>query len=602
MFNSDRAAVDRKRLRRLQSGTTAQCVQILGSGRHVAFETSAPDFDAPCYVTLDGHSLIGKIRLDGRDELRSAIPETSRQETDAFLCLRAYEQWGDRCLEHLMGDFCFAIWDEDRQRLFCARDQVGIRPLFFAAAGASIFVSDSIESITAEVTVSSDLDDYWIADFLISGICIDHDRTVYKHIKRVPPAHFLTATASGYVVRRYWQLRIDGPIYYRERRQYIDHFQEILTLAIKDRLPPDPDPVGISMSGGIDSPTLAAQTLRIAGDSSKVVAHTTYFAHLLPDDERHFASLVANRLGISLALRAVDDCWYDPHWYARQLQTPEPSVEVVRAVPNCIIAAEMAKQAQVWFYGEGPDNALVFEWQAYLRWLLKIGDWQHLGAAIFQYAISKHTREWVSTLRKYTGRLPPVTKNSEAELPPWLNKGLVKELDLVSRAQRSSEDRLDLHPWHPRAVANLNSSLWPHFFEQLHSAVSCDRLTWRHPYLDLRVLTFLLSVPPIPWARRKRLIREAMRGVLPDEVIRRDKTPLAGHPEAIMLQKCGLPPLSPAGPISNYVDHARLPTTFPPETPTHPLINVYALDCWLQAHQRRGEDVARSPTLLQLEG
>ena len=87
------------------------------------------------------------------------------------------------------------------------------------------------------MTSSRDLDDFWIADFLTSGVCIDADRTVYKGIKRLPPAHCLSATASGCAVRRYWQLGVEDPIHYPKRRQYIDHFEDVLTHAIKDRLP-----------------------------------------------------------------------------------------------------------------------------------------------------------------------------------------------------------------------------------------------------------------------------------------------------------------------------------------------------------------------------
>ena len=75
----------------------------------------------------------------------------------------------------------------------------------------------------------------------------------------------------------------------------------------------------------------------------------------------------------------------NPHWYDRGLRTPEPDRAVIRAVADRAIATEMAKEAQVWFWGAGPDNALAFEWEAYLRWLTKKGsDWLRLGAAAIQ--------------------------------------------------------------------------------------------------------------------------------------------------------------------------------------------------------------------------
>src|SRR5262249_53114350 len=160
----------------------------------------------------------------------------------------------------------------------------------------------------------------------------------------------------------------------------------------KDRLPRGR--VGISMSGGLDSATLAAHAVLATGDASKVVAHTRHFEHLIPDEERHFSSLVASRLGISITLRAVDDAWYDPHWRDRELRTPEPNATITRAVPERMIAAEMAEEAEVWFNGEGPDNALLLESLAYLQWLLKGRDWFRVGTALVQHVLTKSLREW----------------------------------------------------------------------------------------------------------------------------------------------------------------------------------------------------------------
>jgi asparagine synthase (glutamine-hydrolysing) len=599
IFNSDYAAVDLNRLERMNPEMAAQNVQVLGRGRQVVLIGSQPCSALPCEDATcrdaDGRFwLIGRVRLDAREEICSIISGSQaafEEQSDALILLRAYARWGDRCLEHLRGDFCFVLWDEDRQRLFCGRDQLGVRPLFYTRQGNSWFVSGSLKFIVAEATVSADLDDQWVADFLTSGFCTDIDRTVYKQVKRLPPAHFLSACAHDCVVHRYWTLEIQDPIYYPQTRNYVEHFQEVIAFAIKDRLPQDR--VGISMSGGLDSSTLAAHTLRVTGDASKIVAYTTHFEQLIADDEKHFSSLVASRLGISLTLRAIDDACYDPHWYDRELWTPEPNSAIVQAAPESIIAAEMAKQAKVWFIGEGPDNALVFEWQPYLRWLFKRADWSHLGGAVVEYLLSKQAREWCSTVSNWIKHRPAAEGKPPFGLPQWLNEEFVKELQLIARARQLGESSNNKHPWHPRAIASFTSPLWQYFFEQFDPSVSGTPLAWRHPYLDLRVLTFLLSVPPIPWARRKRLIREAMQGRLPKEVLSRDKSPLCGNPVARMLQKYGLPQLSLDGPILRYIDHTKLPKILPDESVIRPLIRVYVLDSWLKSKTRRLREAPR---------
>jgi asparagine synthase (glutamine-hydrolysing) len=593
IFNSDSTAVDLGRLERTNPEMVARGVQVLGRGRHVALVGSQsgsilPSEETICSDAFDGRFwLIGRVRLDARDEvcpIASGFRAVEGQ-SDARICLGAYARWGDRCLEHLQGDFCFALWDEDRQRLFCGRDQLGVRPLFYTTQGKSWFISDSLISVVADATLSSDLDDYWVADFLSFGFCNDVDRTVYKQVKRLPPAYFLSVCARGGVIHKYWTLEVQNPIYYPRARNYVEHFQEVIGLAIKDRLPQDR--VGISMSGGLDSSTLAALVLRATGDASKIIAYTRHFEHLMADTERHFSSLVASRLGIPLTLRAVDDLCYDPHWYDRELRTPEPNSAIVQADPARIIAAEMAKEAQVWFLGEGPDNALAFEWQTYLWWLFKRADWFHFGGAIVQYLLRKQAREWRSTLSNCIKCQPASQRKSPFGLPQWLNEGFVKELQLSTRARELGESANNKHSWHPKAVASLTSPLWQHFLEQFDPSVSGIPLAWRHPYLDLRVLIFLLSVPPIPWARRKRLIREAMRGYLPKEVLSRDKAPLHGNPLAKMLQKHGLPQRSLDGPIRRYIDHAKVPRKLPDESIIRSLIRVYVLDSWLKTNARR---------------
>ena len=589
VFNADGAAIDPNQLARMNLKVATQHVKLLGGRQQVAFVEHQDDLslsaeDLAHRVTVSGgFSLIGRVRLDAREEICSVLPELFATKSDAFICLHAYVRWGDRCVDRLRGDFCFVVWDEHRRRLFCARDQIGVRPLFYAQLNNSWLISDSLELLARDRSTYAELDEYWIADFLIFGYPNDMDTTVYKQIRRVAPAHVLTISDDGGVIQQYWKLEIGDPLYYSDSRNYIEHFREVLTPAIKDRLPKDR--VGIAMSGGLDSSTLAAQAVKVAGDPAKVVAHTFYFEHLVPHEEKHFSSLVASKLGISLKLRAVDEHRYDPRWYERGLRTPEPNPAIIRAAPARIIAAEMAKEAEVWLWGEGPDNALIFEWEAYLRWLAR-RNWLRLSAAAIQYIQSKQAREWLATISKYTHPRTSET-NSSLELPEWINADFVRELRLTARAQQAAESGKNKHPWHPRAIASFTSAIWPAFLEQFDRSISGTPLCWRHPYLDLRVLSFLLSVPPIPWARRKRLIRKAMRGLLPNEVLSRDKASV-GNFEAALLGKYGFPPLSRVGPILHYIDRTKVPATLPLEKATDLLVNVFVLDDWLRSrHARR---------------
>lgn len=543
---------------------------------------------------LDGrYRIVGRVRLDARDELRSRLLDPSQRPTrdisDAELCMHAYATWGDGFLDRVAGDFCFVLWDDSRKRLICARDQLGIRSLFHAEAAGTWFVSDSLDWIAAQAPVARDLDDTWIADFLTVGHSLEVERTVYQHIRRLAPAHVLTISRAGPTIRRYWCLDIGDPLYVRERRQYAECFLDLLSKSIADRLPAGK--VGIAMSGGLDSTTLAAGAVSATGDASRVVAECIHFKQLPSDREKHFSSLVAKRLGIELRHRPGDDCSYDPRWWARSMVTPEPSALITTAHLDREIACERAERAPVWFYGEGPDNALAFERNEYLSWLVGQRDWRRLAGAGVFYLKVKGLAGWLETLKRHAGRRH-YTEDSLG-VPPWLEPSLVGRLGLEERIGGMARQGgigaglVPRHPWRPGAVAGFNDPIWSAVFADYEFEESLGPLVLRHPFLDLRVLEFMLSVPTLPWTREKLLLREAMRGRLPDEVLARKKAPLSdGAPKSMVPARDGLPALSRHGYLDRYVDVGVVSAENWSGRLRRNAIAVHVLDHWLSRTAR----------------
>lgn len=556
----------------------------------LAFVRSVEHFDGEWRGTAhlqERYWIAGRIRLDARHALAARLadrfpPDTipgAISPTDGDLCLQAYATWRDRCVDHLAGDFAFVLWDGRERRLRAIRDQLGVRTLFHAESGGALIVGDSLDWIAARQPDRA-LDEQWIADFLTAGFSLDAERTVYRTVRRLAPAHSLDHSRGATTVRRYWSLQVGDPLHLRNTRAYAERFLELASAAIRDRLPAGK--VGISMSGGIDSTTLAACTVAAAGDAGRVVAECTCYERLMPDDEASFASLAARQLGIDLRTRAVDDLIYDPAWRGRSDGGAEPTAGVIAFHPEQIMASEQAAQSPVWFFGEGPDNALVFERGAYLSWLVRRRDWGRLGEAMFRYLKAKRGRGWRETLRRYAGRNDSAP--AEPDTACWLDRSLAERLGQEARLARLAASDPLAHPWHPRAVASFASPVWTAMFDGFDRDERLAPMVWRHPYLDLRVLAFLLSVPPVPWAREKLLMREAMRGRLPDAVLARPKTPLAGTPLAHAIAPYGLPPLSAGARLGHYVDLQALPQQLPSGSALDRLIAVHALDHWLAAH------------------
>jgi asparagine synthase (glutamine-hydrolysing) len=581
IFHSDAAPIDTS----VAPLNAAQKIKVLGRSRQAAFSTVATVANVCGRLeSFDGHNwLIGRVRLDGRSDLVTALgmsPQHGPQAiSDSELCLAAYARWGENFLGALAGDFCFVLWDEAKQTMLCARDQLGVRPLFAAQVGSRWLISDSLCRFSSVRALTGKLDDFWIADFLMFGFGMEHDRTVFSAVKRVPAGHFLKLTEGRCDLRRYWKLELGQPLHFTDSRRYLEEFHWRLSRAVADRLPQGP--VGILMSGGLDSPTLAAKAVEVSGEPSLVRAETHYFRSLIPDDEEQFSKLVAAKLAIQHNLIAVDELSYDPGWYNSGNSLVEPHLAITRTPGHEVTWGAMREKASVWLYGEGPDNAMTFEWRSYLRWLLIHGKCARLANAGFDYLRTKTAKEWLRTLNLTRRNKAP---SSERTVPRWVNATLAKETDLCARVSTTIQMNSFSHEWRPRAVTSFTSTNWPHLLESCDAASARASVELRHPYLDLRFLGFLLAVPPIPWARQKHLIRKAMLGILPTEVLTRQKTPLRQDPLALLLRQHSLPDITHESPVTRFVNRAELLSLGSSNSEMYQRLRVHVLDYWLRQH------------------
>ncbi len=533
------------------------------------------EFDGATVERLGPLQIVGNVRLDARWDLWRSLPNAGGAHSDLALCLHAYAAWGESFVDRLSGDFCFALWDDTRRCLIAVRDRLGIRPLFHASVGGEVLVSDSLDWIMAHDAVPTDLDDVWIGDFLTVGFGLDFDRTVRRHIRRVPPAHLLKIADGRETVRRYWQLEIAEPLHFKDRRVYTERFLELVDTAIKDRLPPGR--IGISMSGGLDSTMLAACTVAAVGDPARVIGECHHFERLMPDEEAHFGTLAARHLGIELRLQAADDLVYDSQWRERGLRTAEPTLTIVQAHPGATTARAMAADAGVWFFGEGPDNALAFDRDPYFAWLVSRRDWWGLAGVLLDYVRVKGLSGWRATVAR---RLVPHHAGLSATtgVPAWIDPDFARRVGLPERLQALGASA---HPWHPQAVGSFESAIWPALFDDLRYAEACGPFEWRHPFLDLRVLEYMMALPPVPWAWRKHLLRKAMADRLPPAILARDKTALARQPLLAVWGEQGLPSLSGSSRLAPYVTAAELPPHQPMPANPDCVVAAHALDHWL---------------------
>ena len=217
--------------------------------------------------TLDGRVwIVADARVDARRELVPQLKahgheNLSPDAPDVELILRAYQIWGENCVEHLLGDFAFAIWDGPQQRLFCARDHLGVKPFFYAHLGQKLIFSSSLDCIRQHPAVSDRLNDLAIADFLLFDLNQDLATTSFADIQRIPPAHSAKWSADGHATAPLLDPPHRRAGFIPQVEDYVDRFKELLDQAVDDRL--RTKKICVFMSGGLDSPTLAATACRL---------------------------------------------------------------------------------------------------------------------------------------------------------------------------------------------------------------------------------------------------------------------------------------------------------------------------------------------------
>lgn len=519
-------------------------------------------------LTLDGNIWIAAdARIDGQMALRDKLAASGRTglaaANDAELILHAYHAWGDDCLSHLIGDFAFAVWDGPQQRLLCARDHFGVKPFFYATLGQEVVFSNTLDCIRVHPRISSSLNDLAIADFLLFESNQDPGTTAFADIRRLPPAHYLVCSSSGVEVKRYWSLPADLSVRYRSSGDYVEHFRMLLEQAVSDRV--RTGHLGVSMSGGLDSTAVAAVAKKVLSQRRgpwELRAHAVVFDRLIPDTERHFASMAAEHLGVPLDCLVADDYALYEHRTSLDAPLPEPLHNPDFMAPLGI-ARQAARHCRVMLTGWDGDALLNESPKPFLRSLLREGRLMKLLMTAARYQLSQR-RIVPLTIRNWFRRRPAVQADVHPVFPVWISKDLERRLGLRARWNEINNRRPASHPVRPYAFRIFNLiAQYSNFFESYDAAITRLPLEVRHPLMDLRLMEYCLSLPPVPWCVKKEIMRAAMQGSLPDIIRTRPKTPLAGFPHLARLHVAGAQwvdnmTFDPA--IATYVDTAIIPT------------------------------------------
>lgn len=459
------------------------------------------------------YTLVYNGELYNTESLRSRLEACGHSflgHSDTEVVLHAYAQYGAACLEMLNGIFAFAVWEGKQRRLFLARDRIGVKPLFYLQHGNGLLFASEIKTILQYPNVKAQLDSEGAAQLVLMGPGRMPGSGVFRGIREMEPGQYAVYQNGNLKITRYWKLR---------DREHCDNFEDTaahvrwLVLDSIERQMVSDVPIGTFLSGGLDSSIITAVCSKKEGEKGRKLS--TFSVDYLNNDRYFQASKFqpnSDSAYIEIMEQALDT---DHHW---TVLTPEvlcnalEEATIARDLPGVAdvdfsllaFCGDIRRQVRVALSGECADE--IFGGYPWYR------DPEIREREGFPWA--QNTAQRISLLR------PGLSVDPEA---------FVREA--YEKTCRESDIRPDAAPLERRMkeMVNLNFR-W--FMQTLLDRK--DRMSMYHglevrvPFCDYRIAEYLYGVP---WefkdyhGMEKGLLREAVKGLLPEEVLYRKKSP-----------------------------------------------------------------------------
>jgi asparagine synthase (glutamine-hydrolysing) len=527
-------------------GTSVVCAGSAGLGHTMLWTTQESLHEVlPHLHRGSGLIITADARIDNRDELIAelALELGHPAITDSGLILEAYHKWGQECVQKLLGDFAFAIWDPRQEQFFCARDPMGVKCLYYFASDALFAFGSEIKALCCLEEIPKRLNELRILDYLENSFD-DRASTFYRNIYRLPAASTLLVTRRHLKIAKYWSLDAKRELKLKSDEEYTEAFRECFVRAVRVRMR-SAFPIGSTLSGGLDSSSIAC-VARSINESQSPGAPVHTFSLIFPSlpeqdlrhiDERKYMQDV-------LALGG-----FQPHFIHADELSPMKDVKRIQqhldeasCASNLYLHWSMfdsAHRAGVRVFFDGFDgDTTVSDSVDYLRDLAVGLRWKtlrreaallaaNMGCStkqiIRQYSLKPLCPETLYRLwGKARGRRDPATTGPMA-VDTFSARQFKQRLECERGFPTPASERKPFRLFTARANhrVDLEHPAYSYALESADKASAAFELEARYPFFDRRLIELCLSLPSGQklgqgWPRL--ILRKAMTGYLPQSV------------------------------------------------------------------------------------
>ena len=462
-----------------------------------------------------------------------------RTRSDTETIVHAYEQWGDECVQHFRGMFAFAIWDGAARRLLLARDRLGVKPLYWAMAGDRLLFASEIKAILKSGLVAATPNVRVLSEVLATRGTAGEE-TMFEGVYKLLPGHRLVFEDGRVRIEKYWDLPLDGPDPELERMHdgaLIDRFRSLLQESVRLRLMSDV-PLGMFLSGGIDSSAIAALMAREIDrpvDTFSVAFADRRFSEL------EYARAVARAIGANAHEIVIDDHDFFAALPRLVWHEDEP-IAHPSSVPLHFVSVLARQHVVVVLTGEGSDELLA----GYGKYPRAVINWR--AGTVYERLVPAAVRASVagSLVPRLPGRAGRYARRSFLAMPRnasamfldnFAGMPVRQQRELLSATALAGGDAYSSSLAYFNEVngrsgllgrllhTDIKTYLVELLMKQDQMSMSAS-IESRVPFLDHVLVEFAARLPDRLKLRgftTKRILREALRGLLPEDILTRPK-------------------------------------------------------------------------------